>query len=161
MHDFWMIWCQEHRGCLHFGSEPRSAADYLWVPGQVVSPIWSFHSSFCTNRHPLPHTLPLWLDVRIKWDDCWAAIHFLARKSHSMSLPMELLYILYKSNLSNARLLHSVLNQASEDFRDISWYWQCALQKIQQSSTRIVSARLLLTHPYPVIPGSKPRKPLP
>lgn len=56
-------------------------------------------------------------------------------------------------------LLHSILNQANEDFRDISWYWQCALQEIQQSSVRIVSVHLFLTQPHPVIQGSKPHKP--
>lgn len=76
-----------------------------------------------------------------------------------MSLPTETLYILYKSNLDNARLLHSTLNQANEDFGDMSWYRQCALQETRQISVRIVSVHLFLTQLYPVIPGSKPHEP--
>lgn len=78
-----------------------------------------------------------------------------------MGLHKKLLYIVNKCNLGNARLLHSILNQASEDFRDIYLYWQCALQNIQQSSMRTVSVHLFLTQPHSVILGHKPHKPLP
>lgn len=100
--------------------------------------------------------LPLWLDVRIKWDNSWKFFYFLNRQAHHVSLSVELFCIAHTINPGNARLLHSILNQASGDFRSISLSWQCALQETQQSSVRIVSAHPYLTQPHPVIRASKP-----